>query len=182
MTEKIQPIPHRLKNMAVGGHVAGAEDILDDTLGKNQELVNHDVGISLESLEVDIDNVADDLAATKVILDSKVMEIGDTVYDIKPTLNSAAPVTSDGLYRNVVQADIVIGDPTGDWNPSSAEAAYESVQSEILLLNAELNAAQLEIGAVQTDLVPTSGSANILPSGAIYNYCAVVGDLVGTVD
>ena len=25
MTEKYQPIPHRLKNMAVGGHVADAE-------------------------------------------------------------------------------------------------------------------------------------------------------------
>ena len=42
MTEKIQPIPHRLKNMAVGGHVAGAEDILDDALSKNQQEINAD--------------------------------------------------------------------------------------------------------------------------------------------
>ena len=40
MTEKYQPIPHRLKNMTVGGHVAGAIDIIDDALGRNQEEVN----------------------------------------------------------------------------------------------------------------------------------------------
>ena len=39
MTEKYQPIPHRLKNMAVGGHVAGAEDI-DAGDGKTQQEVN----------------------------------------------------------------------------------------------------------------------------------------------
>ena len=39
MTEKYQPIPHRLKNMAVGGHVAGAEDI-DAGNGKTQQDIN----------------------------------------------------------------------------------------------------------------------------------------------
>ena len=42
MTEKYQPIPHRLKNMAVGGHVAGAVDILDDNLNRNQQDINAD--------------------------------------------------------------------------------------------------------------------------------------------
>ena len=42
MTEKYQPIPHRLKNMAVGGHVAGAEDI-DAGNGKTQQEVNTEV-------------------------------------------------------------------------------------------------------------------------------------------
>lgn len=41
MTEKYQPIPHRLKNMAVGGHVAGAEDI-DAGNGKTQQDINTD--------------------------------------------------------------------------------------------------------------------------------------------
>ena len=41
MTEKYQPIPHRLKNMAVGGHVAGAEDI-DAGNGKTQQDINAD--------------------------------------------------------------------------------------------------------------------------------------------
>lgn len=47
MTEKYQPIPHRLKNMAVGGHVAGAVDILDDNKGKNQEQINAGVDAAL---------------------------------------------------------------------------------------------------------------------------------------
>ena len=40
MTEKYQPIPHRLKNMAVGGHVAGAVDIFDDNLLRDQQTIN----------------------------------------------------------------------------------------------------------------------------------------------
>lgn len=42
MTEKYQPIPHRLKNMAVGGHVAGAVDIYDDSLLRDQQDINAD--------------------------------------------------------------------------------------------------------------------------------------------
>lgn len=36
------PIPARLKNVAKGGHVAGAEDIIDDALGKEQSEINQD--------------------------------------------------------------------------------------------------------------------------------------------
>lgn len=32
MNEVIQKIPARIKNMAIGGHVAGADDIIDDEL------------------------------------------------------------------------------------------------------------------------------------------------------
>ena len=45
MTEKISYIPSRLKNASVGGHVAGAADIIDDALNKTQEEIN---GIVLE--------------------------------------------------------------------------------------------------------------------------------------
>lgn len=36
------PIPARLKNVAKGGHVAGAEDIIDDALGKEQSEINQE--------------------------------------------------------------------------------------------------------------------------------------------
>ena len=39
MTEKISYIPSRIKNAAVGGYVAGADDIMDDALGKTQRLM-----------------------------------------------------------------------------------------------------------------------------------------------
>ena len=48
MTEVVQPIPARLKNVAVGGHVAGADDIIDDALGIVQSDVNEKV-IALEN-------------------------------------------------------------------------------------------------------------------------------------
>lgn len=40
MSEVIQTIPARLKNMAIGGHVAGADDIIDDELGMTQDEIN----------------------------------------------------------------------------------------------------------------------------------------------
>lgn len=36
------PIPARLKNVAKGGHVAGAKDIIDDALGKEQSAINQE--------------------------------------------------------------------------------------------------------------------------------------------
>jgi hypothetical protein len=40
MTEKIQYIPARLKNASVNGHVAGADDIMDDDLQLTQKQIN----------------------------------------------------------------------------------------------------------------------------------------------
>lgn len=197
MSENKSPIPSRLYNAAKGGHVAGTEDIIDDNLGRNQKDINADTyrknevynkeeaDLNHERLQGDIDDVDSDLQATKVILNNKVFEIGATVFDIKPTAESPNPVTSDGLHRNVVQADIVIGDPTGDWNPTEAEAAYERFQGNLTLMESIINAKQLEIGAVQTDLIPTEDSPNMLPSGAIYallQTLAVAGEVVGTID
>lgn len=43
MTEQISYIPARLKNAAVNGHVAGAEDIIDDVLNRTQNDINEEV-------------------------------------------------------------------------------------------------------------------------------------------
>ena len=40
MTEKISYIPSRIKNAAVGGYVAGADDIIDDELQLSQARIN----------------------------------------------------------------------------------------------------------------------------------------------
>lgn len=45
------PIPAKLKNVAKGGHVAGAKDIIDDVLGKTQEQINAEVIARLQALE-----------------------------------------------------------------------------------------------------------------------------------
>jgi len=43
MSEHMEPIPSRVYNAAVGGHVAGADQIIDDTLGLEQSSINEDV-------------------------------------------------------------------------------------------------------------------------------------------
>ena len=42
------PIPARLKNVAKGGHVAGADQIIDDALGKEQSVINQEVSEAIE--------------------------------------------------------------------------------------------------------------------------------------
>lgn len=49
------------------------------------------------------------------------------------------------------------------------EADIEDMEGDITLLRSELNAKQLQVGAVQTDAVPTEGSGNHMTSGALYN-------------
>ena len=43
MSEHIEPIPSRLYNAAVGGHVAGADQIIDDNENKEQSQINAEV-------------------------------------------------------------------------------------------------------------------------------------------
>lgn len=40
MSEVVQLIPSRIKNAAVGGYLTGAVDIIDDSLGKDQQALN----------------------------------------------------------------------------------------------------------------------------------------------
>ena len=43
MIEHKEPIPSRIYNAAVGGHVAGAEDIFDDAMNKDQSTINNEL-------------------------------------------------------------------------------------------------------------------------------------------
>lgn len=43
MSEVVQLIPSRIKNAAVGGHIAGVEDIYDDSTSKTQATINQDI-------------------------------------------------------------------------------------------------------------------------------------------
>jgi len=50
MTEHRSPIPSRLYNAAVGGHVSGADQIIDDNLNKTQDVINKELyaGVKLK--------------------------------------------------------------------------------------------------------------------------------------
>ena len=43
MTEMTNPIPARIRNAALNGHVAGTEDIYDDVKEKTQQEINEDM-------------------------------------------------------------------------------------------------------------------------------------------
>ena len=47
-------IPNRLKNAAIDGYVAGAVDILDDNLHRNQEDINADIDADVSQLKGDV--------------------------------------------------------------------------------------------------------------------------------
>jgi hypothetical protein len=51
MNEIKVPIPARLKNIAVGGHVTGTEDIIDDNLNKTQNIINEEIDNRVATLE-----------------------------------------------------------------------------------------------------------------------------------
>lgn len=57
MSENVQIIPARLKNASVGGYVAGADDIFDDTLGKDQSVINGEMIEADASLAKDINGI-----------------------------------------------------------------------------------------------------------------------------
>ena len=52
MTENIVKIPARIKNAAIGGHVAGTEDIVDDVLEKTQAEINSDLYALITDLPI----------------------------------------------------------------------------------------------------------------------------------
>lgn len=92
MAEKIQHIPARLKNMAVGGHVAGAEDI-DAGNGKTQQEINADTYRKSETYSKEqLDNMITTPEQEYVTL---VAESGDTLEDIFDGVTGAA----DTIYR-----------------------------------------------------------------------------------
>ena len=66
--EIVSPIPARLKNVAKGGHVAGASDIVDDALNKEQSVVNAERIADVARLDGKIDAV-----------EQKVDDIGDAI-------------------------------------------------------------------------------------------------------
>lgn len=49
MSEQKIPIPSRLYNAAVDGHVAGTEDIIDDVKGKTQNVINQETDNALDN-------------------------------------------------------------------------------------------------------------------------------------
>lgn len=69
MAEKISYIPTRLKNTVKGGHVAGAEDIIDDALNRKQSEINQEV------VGEDATSIKNRLNSIETILDKEILVI-----------------------------------------------------------------------------------------------------------
>ena len=103
---------------------------------------------------------------------------GTGIVDEVPTQDSDNLVESGGVYEWGAEAGEIVGDPSGDWEPTTAERYFEQLQGEISTMNNVVNNAQLAVGAVPTDIVPTPGSSNRLTSGTIYNELKVRDDKI----
>ncbi|MBR0166136.1 MAG: hypothetical protein IJQ13_04580 [Prevotella sp.] len=69
MIEKKQPIPARLYNASLGGHVAGAEDIIDDNLHQTQDKINDNTYRKSETYNKDeINNIISNTPETEAIV------------------------------------------------------------------------------------------------------------------
>lgn len=104
MEEKKSFIPCRLKNAAVGGHVAGTEDIYDDVIGKDQQVINSEIDgrVTAQSnalLQETSNRVSGDNSLQNQI-DAGIREAEGLVFDTVPTKESANPVLSGGLYTS----------------------------------------------------------------------------------
>ena len=98
----------------------------------------------------------------------KLMATYTTPMDHVPTEDSLNLVFSGGVYEWGAEAAEIVADPAGDWDPGTAEEYFEQIQQEVALLTTIVQSTQLEIGAVQLDLVPTENSGNFVNSGGIY--------------
>ena len=86
-----------------------------------------------------------------------------------PTEDSLNLVLSGGVYEWGAEAAEIVADPAGDWDPGTAEEYFEEIQTQVNTLTSIVQSTQLEIGAVQEDLVPTENSGNFVNSGVVYN-------------
>ena len=130
MTEIVQSIPARLKNAAVGGHVAGAADILDDSMNKTQDTINFEVNTAIgtddtagsikgriKALENEMSSrvTGSDLTADKLVLgngNSAVKTSSKGITTTAPTSSStdADVPTSRAVWSSLTEKQDTISD------------------------------------------------------------------------
>lgn len=181
MTEIINAIPARLKNVAVNGHVAGVEDIYDDTKGKTQQQINTEVEQSLGTGGSVDERIAQAVNTEK----ARAQGVEATKANANDVYTKAQGTALEGSVAQSISqqnANIDSKFSTASATIANRQAAIESEQAaqrnlitsefaeqdeKMDTMQATINAKQLEIGAVQTDLEPTIGSGNHLTSGTI---------------
>lgn len=120
MTEKISYIPSRIKNAAVGGHVAGADDIIDDELQLTQsqinsivlgDAININLSVSPSAVFVGVQSNINLTATISTPADSiKIMQGGTQIATGSGTsLSGSHAITPSAAGNTQFKADFVIG-------------------------------------------------------------------------
>lgn len=170
MTEQINKIPARLKNMAKNGHVAGADDIIDDVLDKTQDQVNQDlIGADqteknrAESAELALRNAVGGLTQSKVIVGAlPASGATSTIYRV-PGTNSYSDYAWNGsqfvlmaTYNNAID-DVPI---SGSTNLITSGAAFDVEKGTYMFYNIsadspyyvdKINGAWMSGGAIKSN-------------------------------
>lgn len=140
MEEKKSFIPCRLKNAAVGGHVAGTEDIYDDILGRTQNEINSDTYRK--------DETYSKIQLNSLITTPEVSFVSVDAYNELPEQGS-----SDTIYR--------VANYDGIQVVSNKYCEYAWDDSNYVLL---------AIKDYGFDTEPTAGSTNWVTSGGVFDF------------
>ena len=153
MTEKYKPIPHRLKNMAVGGHVAGAVDIYDDEIGKNQQDINQEYGASISALS----------GQNYVTVEAD--EQTSDVTEVLPQVGS-----DDTVYR-VANWDGEQYDPTSFSQYAWNDGSYKFLNNYKPGIDSEATLGSKNL--IESNAVKSGDMTNILPSDSMFDSNSV---------
>lgn len=107
MTEIKKPIPARLYNASQGGHVCGAEDIIDDALNLEQSVIN--------------EIVATNVVTTSVSVSSSVATAGSQG---NVTLTASSAITMDSI--TIKKGDDTIGSSTNSGTATGTDSAVNT--------------------------------------------------------
>ena len=114
MTEVISKIPARVKNAAVGGHVCGVEDIIDDNKNKTQEQINSEVEQNLGDGTVDsrIQQAKTDIIGGATSNGNTLKKVENRVVTLESAVGSGGSVDS----RIAASKSEILGSAGADYN------------------------------------------------------------------
>ena len=160
MTEIVQPIPARLKNISINGHVAGTEDIVDDAKGMTQQEINS----SVEDAIGDDETEGTILGRIKALEEAEPstggvekVKVGDTEY---------SPV--DGTVSLPSYPTTLPASDVYNWAKAASKPSY--TKSEVGLSNVtnDSQVKRSEMGAASG--VATLDSTGKVPSSQLPSY------------
>lgn len=159
----------RLHSTATGNVVAGANEILDDTKGKKQNVINSETDTHLGNLDAEIIRVEGKTDENREEINRKQFEAGAVEIDPYPIENSENLVRSGAIYDAYTHQVYIRPDSAQGAIPDF-DAASQSVHitPQVLSDAQKIQArANLGFGDGQIDDVPTAGSDNLVKSSGV---------------